>query len=149
MTQRPILAITGHRPSRIKDIEKTKESIGQKLEEIMPSILIQGMAVGVDMWSAHEALKRNVPYIAVRPWAGHGAQEQDVYERTLRNAKTVVTLNPVADYPGPHTYIIRNRWMVDHADLLLAVWDGKKSGGTWSTVRYASEKGIEVVRITP
>ena len=31
----------------------------------------------------------------------------------------------------------RNRYMVDKADLVLAVWNGICSGGTWYTIQYA------------
>ncbi|MFR9253761.1 MAG: SLOG family protein [Oscillospiraceae bacterium] len=34
----------------------------------------------------------------------------------------------------------RNRYMVDHADYILAVWNGCPSG-TGNTVRYAHKKG--------
>ena len=38
--------------------------------------------------------------------------------------------------------------MVDHADCLLAIYDGKP-GGTQYTIDYAHKKGLEVVLIEP
>ena len=35
----------------------------------------------------------------------------------------------------------RNRYMVDRSDLVLAVWNGEKHGGTWDTISYALKKG--------
>ena len=35
--------------------------------------------------------------------------------------------------------------MVDHCDVLLAVWDGKKIGRTWLTVKYAQSIGKEII----
>ena len=35
----------------------------------------------------------------------------------------------------------RNRYMVDKADLVLAVWNGVCSGGTWETIKYARKNG--------
>ncbi len=35
--------------------------------------------------------------------------------------------------------------MVDHCDVLLAIWDGKKSGGVWSTIRKAQKAGKQIV----
>ena len=35
----------------------------------------------------------------------------------------------------------RNQYMVDHSDLVLAVWNGEKKGGTWNTIRYAQKVG--------
>ena len=42
----------------------------------------------------------------------------------------------------------RNRYMVDHADYLLAVWNGSPSG-TGKTVRYAHQQGKPVIIINP
>ena len=42
----------------------------------------------------------------------------------------------------------RNRYMVDHADVLIAVWDGSPSG-TGKTVRYAHQQGKSVTVINP
>lgn len=36
---------------------------------------------------------------------------------------------------------IRNQYMVDHSELVLAVWNGQKKGGTWNTIRYAQSVG--------
>ena len=43
------------------------------------------------------------------------------------------------------SYYIRDKYMVDHCDVLLAVWDGKKVGGTWLTVKYAQSIGKEII----
>ena len=42
----------------------------------------------------------------------------------------------------------RNRYMVDHADYILAVWNGCPSG-TGNTVRYAHKKGKTIIVINP
>ena len=42
-------------------------------------------------------------------------------------------------------YYIRDCMMVDAADIVLAVWDGNKWGGTWNTIEYALSKGKEVI----
>ncbi len=43
----------------------------------------------------------------------------------------------------------RNRFLVDHADLLLAVYSGVSSGGTAYTVDYARKKGLEIITLDP
>ena len=49
------------------------------------------------------------------------------------------------------SFIQRNRYLVDHADWLLAVYDNNKSirSGTGSTVHYAEKKGKNIVFIHP
>jgi uncharacterized phage-like protein YoqJ len=52
--------------------------------------------------------------------------------------------------PGyhPQKMQIRNEWMVDNCDKLIAIWDGSK-GGTGNCVRYAKKAGREIIRINP
>ena len=42
----------------------------------------------------------------------------------------------------------RNRYMVDQADFIIAVWDGRPSG-TGKTVQYAQRQGKLVTIINP
>ena len=44
---------------------------------------------------------------------------------------------------APGCFHQRNRYMVDKADCVIAVWDGTP-GGTGYTVAYAREKGVPV-----
>lgn len=43
---------------------------------------------------------------------------------------------------------IRNVYMVDNCDVLIAVWDGT-SGGTANCVKYAESIGKRIIRINP
>ena len=43
----------------------------------------------------------------------------------------------------------RNRYLVDHAACLLAVYNGEWRGGTAMTVRFAKKQGREVIIIDP
>ena len=38
----------------------------------------------------------------------------------------------------------RNELMVDKADLVLAIWDGRRQGSVWNTIKYAISKGKPV-----
>lgn len=42
---------------------------------------------------------------------------------------------------------IRDRKMVDDCDILYAVWDGVRVGGTWDTIKYAQEKRKHIIFI--
>ncbi len=43
---------------------------------------------------------------------------------------------------------VRNEYMVDRADLVLALWNGTP-GGTGNCVRYARTRGVPVFVIDP
>jgi uncharacterized phage-like protein YoqJ len=42
----------------------------------------------------------------------------------------------------------RNKWMVDHCDALVAIWNGT-SGGTANCVKYALSVNKPIVMINP
>ena|SRR5665647_1963894 len=54
---------------------------------------------------------------------------------------------PVGDYHVSKMEL-RNRYMVDQSDKIIAVWNGTK-GGTYNCVRYAKQKGREIIRLNP
>ena len=43
--------------------------------------------------------------------------------------------------------ILRDRRLVDDCDVLLAVWDGIRVGGTWDTIKYAQENRKRIIFI--
>lgn len=43
----------------------------------------------------------------------------------------------------------RNRYLVDHSSVLLAVYNGVKRSGTGATVNYARRLGREIIIINP
>lgn len=43
----------------------------------------------------------------------------------------------------------RNRYMVDKADIVIAVWDGSPKGGTSNCVNYAKKINKTIIRIDP
>lgn len=46
-------------------------------------------------------------------------------------------------------YLYRNRYMVDHADMLLSLYSGQHRGGTFYTVKYAYHRNKEIVILDP
>lgn len=61
----------------------------------------------------------------------------------LRDEKRLAVVELGATLPGKASYHARNRWMVDHADLVIGFPRGDESvgGGTWYTLHYAAEQG--------
>jgi hypothetical protein len=68
------------------------------------------------------------------------AQPVSTQGTTARYATEVIELNNT----GPDRFQIRNRYIVDHSDRVAAFTDGRKSGGTYNTIRYAELKGVPV-----
>lgn len=134
------IAITGHRPEDITELEKdVRAKFKQTFEEAKPEAVITGMAAGVDLWAGDEARLLGIPIIAARPWAGHTPREQDaeLYAALCDAAHEVVEVDDSDSYPGPWVYHKRNEWMVDNSTHVLAYWSGKEKGGTFACIKYA------------
>lgn len=162
-------AITGYRPTRFRfkynENNKDCKRLKRRMEEQF-SLLYQkgvrhfivGGALGVDMWAGEILLlmkeKEEFSEIAITmalPFEGYDSNwDQPSRERTTRiqnNAKVLV----IGTEPGTSSYIKRNHFMVDHADVLLAVYDNDRKirSGTAMMVRYAERKNRPIILIHP
>ena len=162
-----ICAFTGYRPEKFpfgeNEADPRCEQLKQELFcEILRmtregvNVFMSGMARGVDLSAAEAVLQiQNVkPSQKIELWAivpydrqplAWSAKERARYQRILEQAARVEYIS--------HDYYNgclqkRNRYMVDHATHLLAVYDGQP-GGTASTIRYARKKGLEITIIEP
>lgn len=145
------VSITGHRPEAIGDMKWVRAAMKQAYIDMNADKVIQGMAAGVDLWSAAEAWNSQIPFVAARPWATHTARiaDRQAYDWVLNHAVEVVNVSEATSFPGNFIYHVRNKYMVDNADQVLAVWDGSTYGGTYACFQYAIEQGKKIYRIDP
>lgn len=113
---------------------------------------ICGMAEGCDMYfcEAVLALREEHPEIWVEaavPFTGQAdrwpATQRARYEQLLSQCDRCTVLQETY---SPGCMMRRNRYMVDHAQLLIACYDGQ-SGGTLNTLRYAVERGVNILHL--
>lgn len=111
-----------------------------------------GMAQGCDLYFCEiiQAFRNTHPDVTVEaaipcPTQADGwpAKERDRYRKLLAacDLETIVS----AEYSAGCMQR-RDRYMVDHASLLIAAFDGS-AGGTRYTVGYAMKRGISVVDV--
>lgn len=142
--------ITGHRPQYMTPPEQrvTKATLRQLLERLKlrhPNLrLLTGMAIGADQWSAESALVLGIPVVAAIPFKGQesrwSSSQQEHYHHLLSQCSETHIL---FDGPySPHMFLMRNQWLVDHANLALVVWGGAQSGGTWDAVKRIRKAGL-------
>lgn len=145
-----VIAVTGHRPDRLGEPLKVQRGIHSALVELGVEQLIQGMADGADLLSAQVANNLGVSVIGVSPWRGHSLSVKNkmLYAEIADNLYDHVVLEDSMQFPGNWAYWNRNKYMVDRADIVLAIWDGKPGGGTAGTVAYAVKTGKPVYRVT-
>lgn len=149
--------VCGHRPPRIGGY-LTPNPTEQWVRSILRSLLeglkkrhpdiegITGMALGVDMIFAEVCLDLEIPYTAALPFRGQEKrwpeESQIRYNQLLKAAKSIVVVDEIQSYHSDHfggKMYLRNKWMVDHTKLTIAVWDGSP-GGTASAVKFARKK---------
>jgi hypothetical protein len=108
------------------------------------------LAAGADQLCASLALDSGAPVTAVIPGTDYEAQFTDdtaltAYHRLL--ARCTERIDLPAESTPEEAYDAAGRWIVDHCDRLVAVWDGRPSrgqGGTGDVVRHARRAGVEV-----
>lgn len=153
-----IVAITGHRPEKITDFRYVETQLRHAFHDFDARRVIQGMAAGVDLVAAKTAYQMHIPYWCAVPYKGHKARTggsngyvpswEAYYENALLYAEEVHYVTDYESYPGAWVFQKRNEWMVDHANFVVAVWDGS-NGGTKNCVDYAIKKKLPIWRIDP
>ena len=159
-------AFTGHRPKSFpwKYDENARDCILLK-EALVTQIItlvnngvtdfLSGMAQGVDLWSSQIVLdlqKKNpaLNLICVLPCEDQEvkwpAPMQEQYHSILGQANDVVYVGRAYNR---ECMLKRNHYLVDHADVLLAVYNGTWRSGTGATVRYAQKSKRNIILINP
>lgn len=107
---------------------------------------ISGMALGFDTWAAETCIQLGIPFIAAIPFAGQqrmwSPEQQLHYAELLSRAQSQHVVCP-GGYE-PRKMQIRNVWMVDNSDCLLACWNGSP-GGTKNCIDYAKVKKKDII----
>lgn len=112
------------------------------------------MAIGVDMYAAEIVLglKASYPGITLEsaiPCESQAAKwSEALRDRYFDIASKCDKETLIQAHYTPDCMDKRNRYMVDHADYIIAVWDGKPSG-TGKTVMYAQSKGKVIIKVNP
>lgn len=161
-----ICAFTGHRPSRFPwgYDETNQECIALKeiltgeimrLTDIGVTNFLSGMAEGVDTWASTIvlALREKNPAIKLHcvlpcktqadSWS---SASQTLYRSILEQADSIVYVS--REYHKT-CMMDRNKFMVDHADILLAVCQKIPRSGTMATINYARKMNREIIIIDP
>ncbi len=147
-----IISMTGHRPDKLGGYYTPNtvqlavvDAIKKVFAELKPSCVITGMALGVDQWAAEICAANGIPFVAAIPFHGQESMwpehAQKRYHALVNKAHQAWIISPGGYEPAKMH--IRNHWMVDACNLLLAVYDGSP-GGTGKCVQYAEKVGRKI-----
>lgn len=113
----------------------------------------------MDMWSGEILLELkkqpeygDIELVIVLPHPEHDARWNERSKKRMAFLRVhCAECITVGTDPGPESYYKRNRYLVDHADCLVAVYDNDRTmrSGTGQTVRYAEKQRKLVVLIHP
>ncbi len=148
------VGITGHQKRRGLDWNWVNDTLRAELSALGGiSRALSSLAAGADQRFAAVALELNIPVTAVLPMQG--------YERFLRGrdlaryhellARCDQLVLEGTGRPN-EAFLAAGRYIVDHCDVLFAVWDGLPAGamgGTGDIVEYARLLQRRVVHLSP
>ena len=157
------VCITGHRPSKLfgydihsslydtlrTEISKRLVALCDKFQEIC---CISGCALGTDTIFIEECQKLvdagyKIHIKLAIPCRNHDKCWSLDDRQRFKEMVTKYDHHYVVNGPYITTCLqLRNRYMVDNSDLVLAVWDGSPSG-TGNCVKYAQFRGKRVRRV--
>lgn len=151
------IGVTGHR--RLEDEEALAQQVRRvlrRIRELVPEpphaqvllTVVSPLAEGADRLIAEEVLKiENADLVAPLPLPREeyiqdfeSAESKREFEGLLSQAKEVVDLDRSGSGEGAYERV--GKYVVDHCDVLVAIWDGKESrgrGGTANIIEYARQ----------
>jgi len=119
-----------------------------------PLIGVTSLAIGADSLFAELVLQHHGSIEAVLPFSEYELKfeihDRARYQRLLDMASAVIVLQ--RKQSDEESYFEAGKRVVDLADLLVAVWDGKPSkglGGTADVVGYAVQRQKEIMHLNP
>lgn len=141
MDKEHICCVTGHRNIPAEKILYVKNQLHQEFLQAIQNgytHFISGFASGVDLIFARIVvdLKSEYPITleAAIPYPGRINTPDQTFQRLLKECDIVKVHT---EKYSKSCYMVRNRYMVDCSTLVIAVYDGRKNGGTAATIRYA------------
>lgn len=146
--------VTGHRDIPADKVEYVKTKLKEEIEKAIAdgfTTFISGMAEGVDLLYAELVIEQKTQHPEL-------FLEAAIPYRNRLNASDTLFHKYLAGCNGIHVqqeeynrdcFMNRNRYMVSLSSRVIAVYDGRDSGGTLFTMRYAHtmEREVREIRI--
>ena len=164
-------AVAGPKPTRFKFGYKEDNSLCRKIKKAMLRQFRRlyrkrgvrrfyiGGAIGVNLWAGELLLKlkeepgyEDLELAVILPFPGHDVKwdvrSRKRLEYLIRHSVEHLT---VGTEDCRESYISQNRYLVDHAQCLVAVGEEHREQETESfqVTTYAREKGLEIIYIHP
>ena len=142
--------VTGHRDILADRLAYVEQELRREVQAAIEdgfTRFISGFAEGVDLMFAAIVAEEKTRHPglfleAAIPYPGRLKTKDQRFHELLDHCNGVKV---VCRTYSKSCFLQRNRYMVDASQRVIAVYDGRKTGGTASTLRYAIGKEIRVV----
>lgn len=112
---------------------------------------ISGFAEGIDLIAANIIIKNKMRNkdLFLEAAIPHRKRIQSKDKNFRELLEKCDGINVLQDEYSRDCFFKRDRYMIDNSDLLIAVWDGRKYGGTYYTINYAQKcnKDVKIIPI--
>jgi hypothetical protein len=154
MSEGLVIGITGHQKRRGIDWPWVASTLRAEIQALgAVDRALSSMAAGADQVFATVALDLGIPVTAVLPTERY---ERFLRGRDLARYQALIPRCDVRTMEGASrpndAFMAAGRYIVDHCNVLFAVWDGEPAGamgGTGDAVAYAREAGRRVIHLDP
>lgn len=156
--------LTGHRPSSFPwnyhdtGCDEHQEYLFTLQKKVITLIekygcthFISGLAIGADTDFASICLDlrdSKYPNITVEgavPCPNQDAKWTPTDKRKYQELlKRLDKVTQVSDHYSAACFQKRNEYMIDHSDIVIAVWNGEQKGGTFNSIRYAKKTNKQI-----
>lgn len=142
----PVIGVIGHRV--LADADRLTAGVDEALERIaarfagQPLVLIASLAEGTDQFVVRRAFQRLrvSTFVVPLPCVRHEFEADfrtpeslNEFRSLVARAQYVLQLPPPHGTPRAEAYALAGRFILDRAQVLLAVWDGRFGGDEDST----------------
>ena len=165
------LCFTGHRPDKLggyagPNAEHFRIRLLKHLTKVIEraaavgyKVFISGGALGVDQIAADAVINcrvnnpafKHIKLVIARPFPSQDSKwplyAREKFQAMLHIADQVVDVSP--DPYAPWKMQLRNEWMVNRSEAVIAVWNGEEKGGTWNCIQYAIKRQRDILFIHP
>ena len=146
--------VTGHRDLPQNQINYVKAALLHEIEKAVAdgfTCFMSGFAEGVGQYFVEMVIEKqkddpSLELIAVIPYQKR-LDSLRAKGRTYEMLEACCDVVVIREEYQPSVYSHRNRYMVEHSDRVIAVYDGREKGGTVRTIRFAHQMKKELREI--
>ena len=152
--EKKVCCVTGHRDLPQNQINNIKAALLREIEKAVAdgfTCFMSGFAEGVDQYFVEMVMEKQkdnpaLELIAVIPYQKR-LDSLRAKGRTYEMLEACRDVVVIREEYQPSVYSRRNRYMVEHSDRVIAVYDGREKGGTVRAIRFAHQMKKELREI--